>query len=144
MSMRGAVKYRRTFSADSCNMVQTVAIDHKKSPSVYQTSIPIHSDKGLFTEFWYDPQGLEPSHRLCDTFADVFAPVSFVMLSYLDEWALNASRKNRARKEANLRESLRSTPDALSKRSLLKSSHGLITMSLTLWWRSASSSQRTS
>ena len=49
VKMWGAVKYRRTFSADSCNMVQSVAIDHKKSPSVYQTSIPIHSDKGFFT-----------------------------------------------------------------------------------------------
>ena len=94
MSMWGAVKYRRTLTAEFCNIVQSVAIDHKKSPSTYQTSIPIHSDKGFFTEFWYDPQPL----------AIVIAPVSFVMLSYMDEWALNATRKNRTRKEATLKE----------------------------------------
>ena len=32
MSMWGAVRYRRTFSYDDCNMVQSVAIDHKYSP----------------------------------------------------------------------------------------------------------------
>ena len=104
MSMWGAVKYRRTFSADSCNIVQSVAIDHKASPSVYQTTIPIHSDKSFFTEFWYDPQALELAHWLCDSFADVIALVSFVMLSYMDEWALAATRKNSARKEATLKE----------------------------------------
>ena len=29
MSMWGAVRYRRTFSYDDCNMVQSIAIDHK-------------------------------------------------------------------------------------------------------------------
>ena len=38
---------------------------------------------------------------LCDGFADFIAPVSFVLLSYMDEWALNATRKNRARKRGN-------------------------------------------
>ena len=95
VSMWGAVKYCRAFSADSCNIVQSLAIDHKKS--VYQTSVPIHSDKGFFTELWYDPQAIELAHWLCDSFADVIAPVSFVMLAYVGEWALNATRKNRAR-----------------------------------------------
>ena len=44
------------------------------------------------------------AHWLCDSFADVIAPVSFVLLSYMEEWALNATRKNRARKEATLKE----------------------------------------
>ena len=104
MSMWGAVRYRRTFSYDDCNMVQSVAIDHKYSPSAYRTTVPIHSGKGFFTEFWYDPQALDTAHWLCDSFADFIAPVSFVLLSYMDEMALNATRKNRARKEATLKE----------------------------------------
>ena len=79
MSMWGAVKYRRTFSADSCNSAQSAATDHKKTPSVYQTLIPIHPDKGFFTESWYEPQALELTHWLCASFADVIVPVSFVM-----------------------------------------------------------------
>ena len=55
MSMWGAVRYRRTFSSDDCNLVQSLAIDHKYSPSSYMTKMPIHSGKGFFTEFWYDP-----------------------------------------------------------------------------------------
>ena len=66
--------------------------------------MPIHSGKGFFTEFWYDPQALDTGHWLCDSFADFIAPVSFVLLSYMDEMALNATRKNRARKEATLKE----------------------------------------
>ena len=105
MSMWGAVRYRRTFSYDDCNMVQSIAIDHKYSPSTYRTKMPIHSGKGFFTEFWYDPQALDIAHWLCDTFADFIAPVSFVLLSYyMDEMALNATRKNRARKEATVKE----------------------------------------
>ena len=104
MSMWGAVRYRRTFSYDDCNLVQSVAIDHKYSPSAYRTSVPIHSGKGFFTEFWYDPQALDTAHWLCDSFADFIAPVSFVLLSYMDEMALNATRKNRARKEATMKE----------------------------------------
>ena len=100
MTMWGAVRYRRTFSYDDCNMVQSIAIDHKYSPSAYKTTVPIHSGKGFFTEFWYDPQALDTAHWLCDSFADFIAPVSFVLLSYMDEMALNATRKNRARKEA--------------------------------------------
>ena len=104
MSMWGAVCYRRTFSSDDCNMVQSIAIDHKHPPSSYRTGIPIQSGAGFFAEFWYDPQALDVAHWLCDSFADVIAPVSFVMLSYMYEWALNATRKNRARKEATLKE----------------------------------------
>ena len=104
MSMWGAVRYRRTFSCDDCNMVQSVAIDHKYSPSAYRTTVPIHSGKGFFTEFWYDPQALDTAHWLCDSFPDFIAPVSFVLLSYMDEMALNATRKNRARKEATMKE----------------------------------------
>ena len=104
MTMWGAVRYRRTFSYDDCNMVQSIAIDHKYSPSAYKTTVPIHSGKGFFTEFWYDPQALDTAHWLCDSFADFIAPVSFVLLSYMDEMALNATRKNRARKEATLKE----------------------------------------
>ena len=104
MSMWGAVRYRRTFSYDDCNMVQSLAIDHKYSPSAYRTTVPIHSGKGFFTEFWYDPQALDTAYWLCDSFADFIAPVSFVLLSYMDEMALNATRKNRARKEATLKE----------------------------------------
>ena len=59
ISMWGAVKYRCTFSADSCNIVQSVAIGHKVSPSAWQTPIPTHSEQGFFTEFWCDPQALE-------------------------------------------------------------------------------------
>ena len=102
MSMWGAVRYRRTFSYDDCNMVQSIAIDHKYSPSAYRTTVPIHSGKGFFTEFWYDPQALDTAYWLCDSFADFIAPVSFVLLSYMDEMALNATRKNRARKEATI------------------------------------------
>ena len=80
-------------------MVQSIAIDHKYSPSTYRTKMPIHSGNGFFTEFWYDPQALDTAHWLCDSFADFIAPVSFVLLSYMDEMALNATRKNRARKE---------------------------------------------
>ena len=54
MSMWGAVRYRRTFSYDDCNMVQYIGIDHKYSPSTYRTKMPIHSGKGFFSEFWYD------------------------------------------------------------------------------------------
>ena len=79
MSMWGAVKYRRTFSADTCNIMQSLAIDHKQAPSAYQTKIPIDSATGFYTDFWYDPQALELAHWLCDSFADVIAPVSFVM-----------------------------------------------------------------
>ena len=104
MSMWGAVRYRRTFSYDDCNMVQSIAIDHKYSPLSYRAKMPIHSGNGFFTEFWYDPQALDAAHWLCDSFADFIAPVSFVLLSYLDEMALNATRKNRARKEATLKE----------------------------------------
>ena len=104
MSMWGAVRYRRTFSCDNCNLVQSIAIDHKYSPSSYRTKMPIHSGNGFFTEFWYDPQALDTAHWLCDSFADFIAPVSFVLLSYMDEMALNATRKNRARKEATLKE----------------------------------------
>ena len=104
MSMWGAVRYRRTFSYDDCNLVQSVAIDHKYSPSAYRTTVPIYSGKGFFTEFWYDPQALDTAHWLCDSFADFIAPVSFVLLSYMDEMALNATRKNRARKEATMKE----------------------------------------
>ena len=64
MSKRGAVRYRRTFSYDDCNMVQSIAIDHKYSPSTYRTKMPIHSGKGFFTEFWYDPQALDTAHWL--------------------------------------------------------------------------------
>ena len=103
MSMWGAVNYRRTFRADSRNIVQSAAIGRKQSPSLYQTSMPIYSDKGFFTEFWHDPQALELAHWLCDSFADVIAPVSFVMPSYMDEWALNATRKNQSWKEAALK-----------------------------------------
>ena len=78
MSMCGAVRYRRTFSYDDCNLLQS--------------------------EFWYDPQALDTAHWLCDSFADFIAPVSFVLLSYMDEMALNATRRNRARKEATLKE----------------------------------------
>ena len=84
MSMWRAVRYRRTFSYDDCNMVQSIAIDHKQAPSTYRTRIPIHSGKGFFTEFWYDPQALDVAHWLCDSFADLVAPVSFVLLSYMD------------------------------------------------------------
>ena len=42
--------------------------------------------------------------RVMDSFADFIAPVSFVLRSYMDEMALNAARKNRARKEATLKE----------------------------------------
>ena len=103
-SMWGAVRYRRTFSYDDCNMVQSIAIDHKYAPSTYKTKMPIHLGNGSFTGFWYDPQALDTAHWLCDSFADFIAPVSFVLLSYLDEMALNATRKNRARKEATLKE----------------------------------------
>ena len=71
---------------------------------------------------------LTPAHSFCDSFADVIAPVNFVMLSYLDAWALNATGKNRARKEATLKNS-KSRPSSLSKQSLPKSSRGLATMS---------------
>ena len=47
---------------------------------------------------------LDTAHWLCDAFADFIAPVSFVLLSCMDEMALNATRKNRARKEATLKE----------------------------------------
>ena len=104
MSMWGAVRYRRTFPYDDCNMAQSIATDHKYSPSAYRTTVPIHSGKGFFTEFWYDPQALDTAHWLCDSFADFIAPVSFVLLSYMDEMALNATRKNRARKEATMKE----------------------------------------
>ena len=57
MSMWGAVRYRRTFSYDDCNMVQS-----KYSPSTYRTKMPIHSGNGFFTEFWYDPQALDTAH----------------------------------------------------------------------------------
>ena len=60
--------------------------------------------KGFFTEFWNDPQPLERAHLLRGSFADVITPVSFVMLSYMDEWALSATCKNRARREATLKE----------------------------------------
>ena len=103
MSMWGAVRYRRTFSSDSCNLVQSIAIDHKYSPSTYRTKMPIHSGKGFFTEFCYDPQALDTAHWLCDSFADFIAPVSLVLLSYMDEMGLNATRRNRARKEATLK-----------------------------------------
>ena len=53
-------------------------------------------------KLWTQPIG--PWHWLCDSFADFIAPVSFVLLSYMDEMALNATRKNRARKEATLKE----------------------------------------
>ena len=79
-------------------------LDVSSAPSTYRTRIPIHSGKGFFTEFWYDPQALDVAHWLCDSFADFIAPVSFVLLSYMDEWALNTTRKNRARKEATLKE----------------------------------------
>ena len=62
MTMWGAVRYRRTFSFDDCNMVQSIAIDHKYSPSSYRTKMPIHSGNGFFTEFWYDPQALDTAH----------------------------------------------------------------------------------
>ena len=105
MSMWGAVvRYRRTFSYDDCNMVQSIAIDHKYSPSTYRTKMPIRSGKEFFTEFWYDPQALDTAHWLCDTFADFIAPISFVLLSYMDKMALNATRRNRARKDATLKE----------------------------------------
>ena len=104
MTMWGAVRYRRTFSYDDCNMVQSIAIDHKYTPSSYRTKMPTHSGNGFFTEFWYDPQALDAAHWLCDSFADFIAPVSFVLLSYMDDMALNATRKNRARKEATLKE----------------------------------------
>ena len=104
MTMWGAVRYRRTFSYDDCNMVQSIAIDHKYSPSAYRTTVPIHSGRGFFKEFWYDPQALDTAHWLCDSFADFIAPVSFVLLSYMDEMLLSATRKNRARKEAALKE----------------------------------------
>ena len=59
----------------------------------------------LFSSQSCDPQARDLAHWLCDSVADVIAPVSFVMLSYLDdEWALNATRKNRARKESTLKE----------------------------------------
>ena len=35
--MWGAVRYRHTFSYDDCNMVQSIAIDHKHPPSSYRT-----------------------------------------------------------------------------------------------------------
>ena len=92
------------FSSDDCNLAQSIAIDHKHPSSTYRTGIPIHSGTGFFTEFWYDPQALDVAHWLCDSLADVIAPVSFVLMSYMDEWALNATRKNRARKEATLKE----------------------------------------
>ena len=104
MSMWGAVRYRRTFSYDDCNMLQSIAIDHKCAPSTNRTRIPIHSGKGFLTEFWYDPQALDVAHWLCDSFADCIAPVSFVLLSFMDEWALNTTRKNRARIEATLKD----------------------------------------
>ena len=65
-------------SYDDCNMVQSIAIDHKYSPSSYRTKMLIHSGNGFFTEFWYDPQALDTAHWLCDSFADFIAPVSFV------------------------------------------------------------------
>ena len=83
---------------------QSVAIGHKQSPFVYQTKIPIDSATCFFTDFWYDPPALDLAHWLCDSFADVIAPIGFVMLSYMDEWALNATRQSRARKEATLKE----------------------------------------
>ena len=85
-------------------MVQSIAIDHKHPPSSYRTGIPLQSGTGFFTECWYDPQALDVAHWLRDSFADVIAPVSFVLLSYMDERALNATRKNRARKAATLKE----------------------------------------
>ena len=60
-------------------MAQSIAIDHKRAPSTYRTRIPIHSGKGFFTEFWYDPQALDVAHWLCDSFAEFIAPVSFVL-----------------------------------------------------------------
>ena len=42
-TMWGAIRYRRMFSYDDCNMVQSIAIDHKYSPSAYKTTVPIHS-----------------------------------------------------------------------------------------------------
>ena len=99
MSMWGAVRYRRTFSSDDCNLVQSVAIDRKYSPSAYRTTVPIYSGKGFFTEFWYDPQALDTAHWLCDSFADFIAPVSFVLLSYMEEMALNATRKQESCKK---------------------------------------------
>ena len=85
-------------------MIAIWCIDHKYSPSAYRTTVPIHSRRGFFTEFWYDPQALDTAHWLCDSFADFIAPVGFVLLSYMDEMALNATRKNRARKEATMKE----------------------------------------
>ena len=104
MSMWVAVRYRRTFSYDDCNLVQSIAIDHKYSPSTLQNKDADSFGQRILQEFWYDPQALDTAHWLCGLLADFIAPISFVLLSYMDEMALNATRKNRARKEATLKE----------------------------------------
>ena len=58
----------------------------------------LHRSSGMTRKLWTQPIGC------CDSFADFIAPVSFVLLSYMDEMALSATRKNRARKEATLKE----------------------------------------
>ena len=105
MSMWGAVRYHVVHSlmmiATWCSPLPLITSTlHRPTGQGYRFS----RCTGFFTEFWHDPQALDVAHWLCDSFADVIAPVSFVMLSYMEEWALNATRKNRARKEATLKE----------------------------------------
>ena len=100
MSMWGAVKYRctsRPTPATLCSLLPLIT--RRRRLSIRQRFRFIRI-KASSQNSWYDPHAPELAHWLCDRFADVIAPVSFVMLSYMDEWALAATRKNRARKEA--------------------------------------------
>ena len=129
MSMWGAVRHRRTFSYDDCNMVQSIAIDHKYSPSTYRTKMPIHSGNGFFTEFWYDPQALATAHWLCDTFADFIAPVSFVLLSYINKMLCSFERhaQESCKERGNLKRAQGLRPHVHRGKSLPRSSLGSTT-----------------
>ena len=86
-TLGGSVKHRRTFSADSCNIVQSVAIDPIRPNCRFSQTQASLMNSGI----WYDPQSLDLAHWLCDSFADHIAPTSFIMLSYMGEWALAAT-----------------------------------------------------
>ena len=84
-------------------MVQSITIDHSNPPSSYRTRIPIESGTGFFTEFWYDFQALDVAHWLCDSFADVIAPVSFVLSVLHGRMGIECDKKEQSKKRGNVK-----------------------------------------
>ena len=119
MSMWGSVKYRRTVLF---SLSQSITRRHRLR-SIRPQFQSNRTTASSPTSGMILRQLVDLANWLCDSFADHIAPQSFVVLSYMDVWALAATCENSAApssQEATLKplRNSRSMPNSLLKQNL--------------------------